>query len=210
MDGDAFGEAVEAEKRTQLDRLGSEKLLVALTDATLSRETVLAVAADAEYAAAETFRLWADGEDVEAAREAFAAVRDQERDHYDRVVEHLSDHDPPGAGGPMHAYLRGLEGPIERVGAGLVGRPLASTRSHTQVISFFVNEADQTLADLFRDLETETSAELKRGLETLEALCDDPEDWETARATAEYTVQVAYDDYADSLQGMGMDPKPLC
>jgi hypothetical protein len=110
----------------------------------------------------------------------------------------------------MHAYLRGLEGSIERVGAGLVGRPLVSTRSHTQVISFFVNEAETAMADLFRDLKSETNAELDRGLETLEVLCDGPEDWERARTPAEYVIQLAYDDYADTLEGMGLDPRPIC
>jgi hypothetical protein len=210
MDATRLREEVEAEKRTQLDRLGSEKLLVALTDATLSRESVLATAADSEYAAAETFRSWADGEPAPPAREAFAAVCEQEETHYERVREHLPDHDPPDAGGPMHAYLRGLEGSIERVGAGLVGRPLVSTRSHTQVISFFVNEAETAMADLFRDLKSETNAELDRGLETLEVLCDGPEDWERARTPAEYVIQVAYDDYADTLEGMGLDPRPIC
>ena len=210
MDAERLREEIEAETRTRLDRLGSEKLLVALTGAALDRESVLAVAADAEYAAFETFRAWADDEGSEPAREAFAAVRDQEREHYERVIEHLPDHDPPEAGGPMHAYLRGLDGSIERVGAGLIGRPLVSTRSHTQVISFFINEADSRMADLFRDLKTETEAELERGLETLDALCADEDDWDRARATAEYAVQVAYDDYADSLVDMGLDPKPIC
>ncbi len=210
MNPERFREEVEAEKRTQLDRLGSGKLLVALTDATLDRESVLAAAADSESAAAETFRSWTADEESDRAVEAFAAVRDQEQDHYERVAEHLPDHDPPEAGGPMHAYLRGLEGSVERVGAGLVGRPLVSTRSHTQVISFFVNEADTSMADLFRDLKTETNAELERGLDTLDALCESEDDWERARATAAYVIQVAYDDYADSLAGMGLDPKPLC
>ena len=210
MDAKRLREDVASEKRTQLDRIGSAKLLVALTDATLDRETVLSVAADSEYAAAKTFRTWAGETEPESVRKAFEAVCDQERDHYERVVAHLPDHDPPEDGGPMHAYLRGLDGSVERVGAGLIGRPLVSTRSHTQVISFFLNEADAELADLFRDLKAETNDELERGLETLDAVCESDDDWERARATAEYTIQVAYDDYADALEGMGLDPRPLC
>lgn len=210
MDGQTFREAVESAKATQLNRLGSEKLLVGLTDASLDRESVLSVAADSEYAAAETFRAWAQDETAGAARDAFEAVHEQEQAHYERVVAHLPGHDPPGAGGPMHAYLRGLEGAIERVGAGLVGRPLVSTRAHTQVIGFFVNEADSGMADLFRDLKAETSEELDRGLATLTALCADEDDWARASATAEYAIQVAYDDYADALDGLGLDPRPIC
>lgn len=210
MDGESFREAIEAEKRTELDRIGSEKLLVALTDATLERETVLGVAANAEYAAAETFRQWVDDEQAEPACDAFQTVADQEQDHYERVIAHLDAHEPPDAGGPLHSYLRGLEGTVERIGAGLVGRPLVSERSHTQVISFFVNEPDEELADLFRDLKTETREELSCGQSLLEEYCETEEDWNRARATAGYAIQVAYDDYADSLRGMGLDPKPLC
>jgi len=210
MDGETFREAIESAKTTELDRLGSGKLLVALTDASLDRESVLSVAANSEYAAAETFRAWADDEPVEAAREVFEAVHEQEGEHYERVVAHLPEHDPPEAAGPMHAYLRGIEGAIERAGAGLVGRPLVSTRAHTQVISFFVNEAEEGMADLFRDLEAETGDELDRGLVALTTLCEGEDDWERARATAEYAIQVAYDDYADALDGLGLDPRPIC
>jgi hypothetical protein len=31
-----------------------------------------------------------------------------------------------------------------------------------------------------------------------------------ARKAGEDAVQVAYDDYAETLQGMGLDPKPVC
>ncbi len=201
---------VESKTRTQLDRLGAGKLLVALTGGALNRERVLSVAADSEHAAAETFRAWAEEAERESAGEAFEAVRDQERDHYERVVTHLPDHDPPDAGGPMHAYLRGLDGAVERVGAGLLGRPLVSIRSHTQVISFLENEADTETADLFRDLRRETDAELERGLAVLDTLCDTSDDWNRARATAAYTVQVACDDYADTIERIDPGSHPIC
>jgi hypothetical protein len=209
MNGERLRSEVESRAGTQLDRLDSETLLVALTDGALTRERVLSVAADSEYAAAETFRVWAEKAETEPACEAFEAVSGQEQDHYERVVAALPDHDPPDAGGPMHAYLRGLDGAIERVGAGLLGRPLVSIRSHTQVISFFRNGADPDLADLFRDLRRETNAELERGLAVLDALCETRDDWDRARATAAYTVQVAYDDYADTIERVDPDSRPI-
>ncbi|MFC4358887.1 rubrerythrin family protein [Halobium salinum] len=217
MDATEFREAVEAEKRTQLDRLGSNKLLVALTDAELDAETVLRAAANSEFAATNTFEAWADDEADDDAREAFAAVADQERDHYERVLDSLSALDgfdadafEPADGGPMHMYLRGQEDTLGRVGGGLVGRGLVSIRTHTQIIGFFVNEPDERRADLFRDLKTETGEEVDRGLDLLDSRCETDADWERARGAAEYTIQVAYDDYEDALTGLGIDPRPIC
>ena len=209
MHGEAFRERVTDAKTTQLERLGSEKLLIALTEADLSEEAVLEAAAASEHSAKNTFDQWADSEDDERAREVFADVVEQEAEHYERVAEHLPEDFEPADGGPLHAHLRQQDDPIPRA-AGLVGRGLVSDRTHLQVISFFINEGDSTKADLFRDLRTETEESLEQGLELLESLCATDEDWETAAGVAEYTIQVAYDDYADALSGMGMDPKPIC
>ena len=222
MDGDAFRERVESAKATELERLGSNKLLIALTDATLAPEAVLRVAADSEHAAHVTFAGWAadaaadDGDDADAgdaAAELFDWLAGRERDHRERVLDSLADlgvdHDPVD-GGTMHEYLRARDDAVERVAAGTVGRGLVSDRTHLQIVSFFVNEGDEARADLFRDLRTETEAELDRGLRLLEDVCEADEDWERARMVAEYVVQIAYDDYADALAGMGIDVKPVC
>ncbi len=211
MNAADFREAVESENRTELDRLGSNKLLVAVTDATLERPAVLRAAANSEYAARETFRSWADSEDDGDAREAFAAVAEQEDDHYERVLAALGDAAyEPIDGGPMHMYLRGREDTIARVAAGLVGRGLVTMRTHTQIIGFFVNEADEKRADLFRELKSETEAELDRGLELLDERCTSEEAWTRAQGAADYVIRVAYDDYVDALAGLGLDPKPIC
>lgn len=214
MDPASFRESVESTKATELNRLGSQKLLLALTDAELDRATVLRVAADSENSARNTFEAWASDEGNPAAREAFAQVAEEEADHYDRVLsamesETRAEYDPAD-GGTLHSYLRGREDAVERVASGLVGRGIVASKTHLQVISFFVNEPDETTATLFRDLRTETEARIDDGLDLLGTLCETDEDWERAQAVAEYVVQVAYDDYADSLQGMGLDPKPIC
>ncbi|WP_348608898.1 rubrerythrin family protein [Halobaculum rarum] len=226
MDGEAFRDRVESAKATELERLGSNKLLIALTDATLEPEAVLRAAADSEHAAHTTFAGWtadekvaddgatdADGESDEAAAKLFEWLAERERDHRERVLDSLADlgvdHDPAD-GGTMHEYLRAREGPVERVAAGTVGRGLVSDRTHLQIVSFFVNEGDEARADLFRDFRTETEEELDRGLALLEDACETDEDWERARMVAEYVVQIAYDDYADALAGMDIDVKPVC
>jgi len=210
MDGEAFRDRVSEAKATELDRLGSEKLLLALTDADLETERVLDAAAASERAARETFEAWADEDGDSDATDVFAAVAGQEAEHYDRVVAHLDDEPDAGeTAGPLHASLRDRETTVERA-AGLVGRGLVSDRTHLQVINFFVNEGRTDLADLFRELREETEESLERGLALLESNCETEADWETAAAVAEYAIQLAYDDYADALAGMGLDPKPIC
>lgn len=210
MDGQTFRDRLEAEKETELDRLGSNKLLIALTDAELTRDRVLRAAADSEHAARETFRIWADDEDDPGAREAFETVAEQEDRHLQRVLDALESSYDPADGGPLHTYLRGREDTIERVATGMVARPLVSLRTHRQVISFFVNEAEESTADLFRELREETGAVVDDGIALLEERCESDEEWDRARMVAEYTIQVAYDDYADALTGLGVDPKPIC
>jgi hypothetical protein len=210
MDGDAFRDAVAEATHTQLDRLGSNKLLIALTDAELTSERVLKAAADSENAAHNTFAAWADDEENEAARDAFAEAAEREQGHRERVLDALDAEYDPADGGALHEYLRGRESAATRVAAGMVARGLVADQTHKQVVSFFVNEADSSTANLFRELRTETEESLQRGLALLETLCADEADWQEARDVAEYTIQVAYDDYADALEGMGVDPKPVC
>lgn len=213
MDAATFRADLEDAKDTELERLASSKLLVALTDAELTTETVLRVVADSERAAMETFETWADDESDEDAREAFAAFRDQEREHYERVVDLLEgEHDatdPDATGGPMHETLRSLEATVPRLG-GLVGRSMVGERTHLQVVSFFVNEGDERRADRFRDLRSETAAQGDRALEVLEDACDGDEDWDRAREAAADVIDAAYEAYADSLDDLGLDPKPIC
>ena len=209
MDGSAFRATVETATTTELDRLGSSRLPVALTDAEPTTEAVLRAAAHSEHAAHETFAAWAADEPDERARAVFEATAAREADHRERVLAELDDPGfEPADGGPMHAYLRGRSSTIGRVAAGVVGRGLVVLRTHARLRSFFIDEADEHRADLLRDLRGETETALVGGLYLLETLCDDGDDWERARAAAEYAVGVAYDDYADALAGLGLDPDP--
>ncbi|MFC7172975.1 hypothetical protein ACFQL0_05665 [Haloplanus litoreus] len=90
MDGDTLVETVTGDRATELDRLGSEKSLVATTAARLDRASVLAAADAAERRAAETFAAWAADESDDAARAAFERVAAQERDHAERVADLLT------------------------------------------------------------------------------------------------------------------------
>ena len=219
MDAATFRDEVEEAKATELDRLGSQQSLVALTDADLDAEAVLRAAAQSEYTARKTFAEWAESEgdrndedaetDDAAAGETFGSLARQEGDHYDRVTAELDDFEPSDDVDAMHDHLRELNTTVERA-AGLVGRSLVADRTQLQVINFFVNDADERLADLFRDLRADTQEGVESGAELLTAQCDGEDDWARAREVAEETIQVAYNDYAETLAGMGLDPKPIC
>jgi hypothetical protein len=212
MDGDTLVETVRADRATELDRLGSEKSLVATTTARLDRASVLAAAHDAERRAAETFAAWAADETDDDARAAFDRIATQEQAHADRVAdlqgEDAVDADP--APDALHEHLRGLDSTPERVAAGLVARPLVSDRSLLQVVNFFVNEADETAADVFREFRSETRALVDDGAARLDSCCDGDADWDRAAAAADRAVAVAYAEYEERLEGMGVDPKPVC
>ncbi len=212
MDGDTLVETVTGDRATELDRLGSEKSLVATTAARLDRASVLAAADAAERRAAETFAAWAADESDDAARAAFERVAAQERDHAERVADLLDgdaavDDPAPDA---LHEYLRGLDSTPERVAAGLVARPLVSDRSLLQVVNFFVNEAEETAADVFRDFRSETRALVDDGAALLDTCCDDDDDWNRALDAADRAIAVAYAEYEERLTEMGVDPKPVC
>ncbi|OAQ51776.1 transcription antitermination protein [Natrinema mahii] len=211
MDADEFEDAVAESMTTELERLGSSKRLVALTDADLTETQVLRTAADSERVAAATLAAWADDEDHDGAREVFAEFRTQERDHADRITDLLAgDYDGDAEGvDPMHAELRSLESTAARLG-GLVGRALVGDRTHLQVVSFFVNEGDEERADCFRELRSETAAQGERAAALLAEITADDDEWDEARAAAEAVIDAAYGAYADSLDELGLDPKPIC
>ncbi|PGF15399.1 rubrerythrin family protein [Natrinema sp. CBA1119] len=211
MDADEFRRTIEESMSVELERLGSSKLLVAQTNANLTAEAVLGAVADSERNAADTFEAWVDDEDHDDARAAFAEYREQERDHYDRVVALLDgEHEPDDADAdPMHDRLGTLETTAGRLG-GVVGRSLVADRAHLQVVSFFVNEGDERRADTVRALRSETAAQGDRGLEVLADVCEGRDDWDRARTVAEDVIDIAYEAYADSLDDLGLDPKPIC
>ena len=224
MHGQAVVDAVREQRATELDRLGSDKYLIAATGADLSSGPVLRTVARSAAGARDVYAQWAEGESDEVAA-AFADAADREADAYERVVaagdlgevaadsadgaEAVGD----AADGPeaaVTAALQGTEGTVERVGAGLVGRPLVVDRTLLQVVSFFVNEADENRAQLARELRSDADARLEAGTALLDSVAESDEDVERAQAAAARVVADAYAAYADALEAMGVDPKPVC
>lgn len=225
MNGEEFLATLREERGTHLDRLGSEKALVAWTDATLESEPVLVAAAGTVARAVDTYETWAEDEADERARAAFADVAARERNRYERILDATdgaaadpsADPSPDpfqaASADPVYDYLGRLEGTVERVAAGLVGRPLVDSRTFLQVVNFFLNEGDTGKTELFREIRGETDDLVEEGATLLDGVCDtdrDTGDWERAREAADETIGLAYREYADTLEGMGLDPKPVC
>jgi len=199
MDATDLRADVEAEYADALARLGSPDLLVALSGGDPDPAALLCAAADSEHAARETFREFVETADDDAVRDTYAAVAAQEDDHLRRVraVADVDEYRPDGVG-PMHAYLRGREGPIHRVAGGMVGRTLVSLRTHGRLIDFFEGR-DPDAEQLFRELRAETADCLDDGLAALDARATG-DDWDEAVAVAGYTVRLAADDLRDALR----------
>ncbi|RZH69046.1 rubrerythrin family protein [Natrinema altunense] len=209
-DPDAFVDTVSEDNQTALSRLGSSKSLYADTGGEIETEPVLEATADAEYAAWQTFREWADDEADDDARAAFETTAAEEQEHYETVDGELADDGyEPDDVPALHEYLRDQTDTVSRVGA-LVGRILASQRSKDQVVGYFVGDADPQTASLFRSFGEDLDDQLERATALLETVCESDADWDRAAEAATGSIQAAYDEYVETLEGMGANPKPVC
>jgi rubrerythrin len=209
MTPEEFTEAVREANRTALSRLGSSKSLYADTMGDMDTEAVLRAAADAEHHAAETYAGWAESEADPEASEAFETTASEEREHYETVAGKLDEHEPSDEVPSIHDYLRSLEDTVERLG-GFVGRTLAAEESKSQTVGFFVGQADPGSAQAFREMNGDLDAQLERALSLLAEHCEDETDWERAETAASEAIQAAYGEYTERLEGMGVNPKPVC
>ncbi|MFB6282112.1 MAG: transcription antitermination protein [Haloferacaceae archaeon] len=203
MDGQSLVDRLEDERETELSRLGSSKAMYAVTGGEMDAAGVRAAAADETGLAARTFDAWAADEEDGRAAEAFAAAAARAREGRDRVAP--DDHAPADSL-PIYEHLDGLEGTADRA-AGLLGRSLVTGRTFEQMVGFFVGNADPTTADTFRSLrdDVETDREAAVGL----AADVDP-DPDRAFAVAAEVIDIAYDDYVETLESMGIKPKNVC
>lgn len=204
MDGDDLIERVEAATETERSRLGSEKVLLAATDATLEGPAVAGVLVSAFDRAAGRLEAWADAvedDDLVAVladgASKYAELRDAARSKW------------PDATPESDGLLADLGNPSTdpaRAGAGLLGVPVVLDRLLLQVVNFHVNEADGPAADAAREFRDEvaglqmTAADRLASRDDADAIVDG--------ATA--AIEAAYRTYAERLEGMGLDPKPIC
>jgi rubrerythrin len=205
MDQQEFVERVREENRTALSRLGSSKALYADTEGELEDAAVLRAAATRAHYAAETFDAWADDESHEGASALFAEAADTERDHVDAIDDERDD-DAVGDTPAVVEHLRGVEGTESRLGA-FVGWALAAGNNTGQVVGYFVGQASPRTASTFRELGDDHDEFVEAGADLLADAGGDEDD---ALAAASETIQADYDDYFETLEALGVNPKPVC
>lgn len=209
MNAQTFVDDVREENRTALDRLASEKALLAVTGADLSGEGILGTVASSVAGLQTTIEEWATESTDPATQDLFTEAAASLDSQHERVLGEL-DADPGGDPPVPLPTVRTFEDPVERVGAAFVGHGLVFDGVLLQAVSFFVNEAERGRADLVRELRSTTGDRVDAGAATLGTLCAEEGDWDGARTAASAVIDAAYDEYVETLSGMGIDPKPVC
>jgi len=207
MDGTTLVDALTDDLETELSRLGSSKWLYALTDGEMTGDAVRAAAATDAAAAAERFESWAADADDEAA-DLFSTLADTAADRR-AAVDSDTDPTPDAADRRTYGTLAALDDTVSRLG-GALGHSLVTDRTAGQMIGFFVGDADPSTAGTFRDLRSDADADRDRIVDALDSFCDGDDDWDRARNAATAVVEATYEDYVETLESMGIEPKNVC
>lgn len=206
MDGPTFADELRDEYETELSRLGSSKALYALTGGEMNGPSVRAAADDEFGSAAVVFGDYAAAESNEFAGDAFENAAERAERHRDAVE---SEEGTPDASRPIYEVLSGFETSQQRT-AGLFARALVTRAAASQMVGFFVGDADTSSADTFRTVKDDLDTELDEAVEALDEVCVRDEDWDAAREAASAVVEAAYGDFVETLEGMGVEPKNVC
>jgi hypothetical protein len=196
MNTDDFVDTISSENQTPLSRLGSSKALYAITEGEMEEEVVLSSAATTVDHVTETVGDW-DGD-------VFGAAADTAGDQYETITGKLDGHEPDERSAALET-LAEQEGTAARLG-GFVGWTLVAKKTFEQLTGYFVGQADPQTSQTFREMGSDTE-DLRE--QALSALADDG-DWEGAEDAATAVVQAAYDEYVETLEGLGVNPKDVC
>jgi len=207
MDSQEFVETVRDEAATPLSRLGSSKALYADTEGEMDDDAVLGAVADRAHFAAERFDGWADEASGDAA-ELFADAAATERDHAEAAEDERGAYEPDEAPAVV-AHLDGVSGTAERLAA-LVGWALAAGNNADQVVGYFVGQASPRTASTFRSFGDDYDAYVDRASALLADTCESDDDWAAAVAAATATIEADYEAYYETLESLGVNPKPVC
>ncbi|GGJ07342.1 hypothetical protein GCM10008995_16500 [Halobellus salinus] len=204
MNGDDLASELRDDNETEFSRLGSSKAMYALTGGEMDGEHVRGAAATDALALAGVLEAWAEdaGDTTKALYADLAAAA---RDHAAAVADDPAQDDQP----LLYGALAGFDAPAARLG-GLLGRYLVLSEYASQMIGFFVGDADPMAATDFRDLRSKLDTERDRVVEALDSTCGTDDAWAAARDAATTVVAVAYDDYVETLESMGIKPKNVC
>ncbi|MFB6309541.1 MAG: rubrerythrin family protein [Haloarculaceae archaeon] len=203
MDADDLTDAVRDDQKTELSRLGSSKSLYADTRGEMEPDAVRAAAAAREQAASDVFEAWADDADSDAA-DLFDEAATEAADRAGAIDAEPADWTPA-----VVEYLDERSGTVARLG-GLVGWALADEKNKEQLTGYFTGQADPRTASTFRSAGSDVADLRERAGDLLESICEDESDWADAEEAAVGAVAAAYDEYFETLEDLGVNPKPVC
>jgi len=198
MDVDEFTDALRDAHETPLSRLGSSKSLYALTGGEMAGDAVRAAVAREAALAAEAY---AD----------LASETSGEQATFETLADRAAEQAETAGAEPANRAFPDVEALGEpttdagRLGAAFARQLLADTRVG-QAVGFFVGDADPAGADEFRSLREAVAADRDRVADRLATV----DDRATAREAADAVIEAAYDDYVESLESMGVEPKNVC
>ncbi|WP_424002222.1 rubrerythrin family protein [Haloarcula salina] len=196
-------DAVRDDQQTELSRLGSSKTLYADTRGEMDADAVLGAVAAREAAAQETFDAWSDDAD-ESAAGLFADAAAGAAERREGIDAEATDRTPA-----MHAVLDDLDETVERLG-GFVGWTLVDKKVKEQATGFFTGQADPQTASTFRSAGGDVEELREDAADLLDTVCDSEDDWDAAEGAAVDAIQAAYDEYVETLEDLGVNPKPVC
>ena len=202
MNGDDLARELRDDHETEFSRLGSSKAMYALTNGDMDGDSVRAAAASDALAFAEVLEGWSGTDTTAALHSDLAAAA---RDYATAVDDDPSLDEEP----LLYDELAGFDTAPARLG-GLLGRYLVVSEYASQMVGFFVGDADPTAAADFRELRSELDAEHDRVVDTLDSACATANEWAAARDAAETLIAAAYDDYVGTLESVGIQPKNVC
>ncbi|MGB9951591.1 MULTISPECIES: rubrerythrin family protein [unclassified Haloarcula] len=197
-------DAVRDDQQTELSRLGSSKTLYADTRGEMDPDVVLAAAAAREQAAHATFDAWSDDDADDDAAALFADAADETAERGDSTDAEPVDRTPA-----MHDVLDDLDGTVQRLG-GFVGWSLVDKKVKEQYTGFFTGQADPQTASTFRSAGSDVVDLREDAADLLDAVCESDDDWDAAEAAAIDVISTAYDEYFETLEDLGVNPKPVC
>jgi hypothetical protein len=219
MDASDLAATLRDDHETAFSRLGSSKAMYAITNGEMDGAVVRAAAAINADAVSVVTDEWTtydtsnndihldeiDNTDPDAVFAAIASGASERAVTLDPDASQTESVNRPH----LYDVLASMETTPSRLG-GLLARSLVTIEQVSQMIGFFVGNADPKTAGEFRDLKDMIESDHDRVITALDSTCESAAAWEHAQSSADAVIEAAYDEYVDSLNQMGIKPKNVC
>ena len=207
MDADSFLDDLRDAHGTELSRLSSSKAVYALTGGEMTGDAVRTGTARELHELAPILESWSDADGDVA--ELFADAADFAAESADTFDDEAAVPEGESATNVTAEALAACETDVERL-AGTAAALLVLEEVASQLVGFYVGDADRKSADEFREFRAELGDYRDEAAALLADHCGDESDWETAHEVGADVVDGAYDWYVDTLESMGVEPKNVC